>query len=85
MYRRYFSVFKAPLIPLSSIQPSFQLLLRDNSQVPKTLLREANYLLISNSEFKNLWSFSSTPAYRAHENFTFTETRDTEGSGIVFK
>jgi len=44
----------------------------------KTLLREANYLLLSNAEFRNAWSFSSNPTYRAHENFTFTEPRETE-------
>jgi hypothetical protein len=83
--RMYLSVFKAPLTPLGSTQPSFQLLLRDNSQMVKTFLRETNYLLISNAEFKNAWRFSSTHAYRAHENFSFTETRDTECSGTVCK
>lgn len=76
--RRYFSVFKAPLTPSVSTQPSFHLLLTDNSQMVKTLLREANYLLLSNAEFRNAWSFSSNPTYRAHENFTFTEPRETE-------
>jgi len=39
--RRYLSVFKTPLTLLGFTQPSFQLLLRDSSQVVKILLREA--------------------------------------------